>query len=112
MVVVAETKMHDGCRDAVGVWPVRINRHIIAVVGGDLAPTSKGQIARLHSAHLLLESCSITRQDGGLVGEHVTGIVHLKAPSSGVGGLAKEMIVTGHVDVIGRAVLVRGLLPF
>ena len=44
--------------------------------------------------------------------EHVAGIVDLKAPTADVVGLAKKLVVTRHVDVIGGAILVGWLLPF
>ncbi len=95
-----------------GVQPGWIDRHIVPIIGGYLAPAPKGQIARLHPPHLLLKGCAIALQPGSLVRKHVTGIVHLKAPTTDVIGLAKKMVVTRHVDVIGGAILVGRLLSF
>src|ERR1700751_1016206 len=108
MIIVAKAKMHDRRRDSMCVDLSRIHRDTVAVVGSDFAPTAKGQISRLHSPHLLFEGRSITREPGSLVRKHVTGVVHLKAPTTDVIGLAKELVVARHIDVIGGAILVGG----
>ena len=112
MIVLAEAKMHDRGWNSMGIQTGWIDRHIVPVIGCDFAPAPKGQISRLHFPHALLKCSSIARQPGSLVGEHVTRIVDLKSPAPDVIGLAKKMVVTGHVDVIGGAILVGRLLSF
>src|SRR5579859_1578939 len=112
MIIVAKAKMHDRCGNAMGVDLSRIHRDVVPVVGSDFAPTAKGQISRLHSPHLLFEGSSITWEPGSLVRKHVTGIVDLKTPTADVVGFAKELVVARHIDVIGGAILVGGLLAF
>ena len=112
MIILAEAKMNDRRRNAMGVEAAGIDGHIIPVIGCHFGKTPNGQISRLHSPHALLKGSPIARQPGSVMREHVTGIVDLNTPTPDVIALAEELVVPRHVNVIGGAVLVERLLPF